>query len=777
MNSKKKKSDFSWKYSPRFIVRMSGFPNELIADLRLKKTYALMLRHLNTDARAQFLTEIEEKLNRLLNIATTKRFREALMLSNPANSEVISNWVDTPKSDNIKKTISHSITLVMYLQRFCMKNDTASFFGPIYWGSFHIDQSSNIIILLPNNMIETKRKVFYSHWAGQLISNWISSFPGIDTIVVPRRTPSKVLQKNYIYGFDPQTDQWQQINEYKELRNSAHEIYSLIDGKTTLREIYTKTKLDFGLSVEEQKVAIEELVAAGLIVTNIELPFGIIDPIDYLYKLLDGLSLEKVQSLLRIMIKERGDLETENRLHVRRKLIDKIHNTFSDVVNSNPTRGSGRHYADRGVIFEDALANFEKFSIGAHLLNDIEKLAPVWDLFCIQSEWEFYFVQEIMKDWARKRFPKQKKVGFLEYVSAFLTDQSVLQPLLLDASNKSRVIISDVFHKILASADIREGVVHLTFDQLNQIINNYRVLEKRGAIVNPDLIIVSTSLDAVNNGDYKIVLGEVHGSIDLITHTPATQFLSSDERKNLEDLISIFYKTVARKDEAIAHLIGTHVHKTHCYISSFSIDVEGQDRSPKARDSVCQLSELETHFDDKEVRLYAPKIGKYLLLDTMLLPNLGNKDFNPLRPFSLPEINGGLKMPLGVEYIPRVQIERFVLSRQSWKIDFQDWKYQPLRPSNGWDYDLFSHMLKMKEFYKMPNDVYVRILGEPKPIYISFDNYFLLYAFIKKWSARKTTAYFIEAYPSPQNAWLQDKKGHYFFEVRTGAYRGIIPDD
>jgi hypothetical protein len=578
------------------------------------------------------------------------------------------------------------------------------------------------------------------------------------------------LLKNRVYGVEPAAEQWKKVDKPLQLAPHALDIFQLIDGTRSLSDLFREAGERFALSKESTRTIVHHFVSEGLVTADIEIPVGLLQPMDYL----EGLIKKTTQDEAKTVVSRFQDFKREfvsADLKERKRLFANMCDYFKQTTQMNPTRGKGAHYADRTFFYEDGTRNFDKFIVGGKLLEEINSLGPIWDLLCIPDEHEYQLLQETMVRKFRQWFPHRTTVPFVEYVNAFLDDSVSLYEHFDIIFKEVQKLSQHIFHRLVLPGEWKETAVRRTMQEILSINRQYKITVTPGAIISPDIMIAASGKDDINAGNYQLVIGEVHASVDAITHCPLVFFLSNRDKEMLRSFVTDKYAESVNKDEWAADLVRIHMRKTSAQLTLKGIDIEGIGRSPKKREDVVMLADLEVRLHQDKLRLYSPKWEKYIRLTSMRLPNNSPKETNPLRPFSLPEREGGLKPPRDMSYCPRINVGNTILVRRTWRINYRDWPYK-LQPTHSyWDFNLFVHMIKIKEHYNLPNHVFTRIENEPKPIFVDFDNYFLLHAFYRKWQMHQKSVTFTEAFPSIENAWLKDENGHYLCELRTGCYR------
>src|SRR5215208_6217894 len=145
----------AWTMSRMCWIRSAGFPCHLAHDLA------------NPNVREN-----------LTGIVRDESFQEAVFLSNRESFERIRTLAEGGWSGTRKRLQERSRLAWMYLQRFCTKNDTTSFYGPISWGEV-VNASTRLAVEPSSKGWLARREIFLEHWAIQAVANVISDDPEI----------------------------------------------------------------------------------------------------------------------------------------------------------------------------------------------------------------------------------------------------------------------------------------------------------------------------------------------------------------------------------------------------------------------------------------------------------------------------------------------------------------------------------------------------------------------------------------------------------------------
>ncbi|MFD5117437.1 lantibiotic dehydratase, partial [Streptomyces sp. NPDC058391] len=126
----------------------------------------------------------------LQEIAGSGRFRAAVAWQNRAvlgsGIKPFLSWVPsvagrTSMPRQREELVAH------YWQRFCVKNDTIGFFGPVGWG--RLDVSSRGVEVSPGVGLVSGSEVYFSSWSVDALARVIAGDPGVREWVAPRRVP------------------------------------------------------------------------------------------------------------------------------------------------------------------------------------------------------------------------------------------------------------------------------------------------------------------------------------------------------------------------------------------------------------------------------------------------------------------------------------------------------------------------------------------------------------------------------------------------------------
>ena len=173
----------------------------------------------------QCLTGQTEKLRQC---ARNPMFQEAVIWQNRQAFEtaVQSTARENGPSQRNQRQRNHEELIANYAQRYCVKNDTIGFFGPVAWG--RIEPGSRMLELSSGPSLTKRRQTYFENWAIDKIAFSFSLLEGMDWWIAPRLVPDAFIENGMLQrsGLSP-----------VELSELEQAVLSRCDGKTLPQEI------------------------------------------------------------------------------------------------------------------------------------------------------------------------------------------------------------------------------------------------------------------------------------------------------------------------------------------------------------------------------------------------------------------------------------------------------------------------------------------------------------------------------------------------------------
>src|SRR5207244_6364018 len=90
------------------------------------------------------------------------------------------------------KTRQRERTILNYLQRYCAKNDTVGFFGPVGWASF--SDGAEAMEVAPHRPLLAQRKTYLEFWMVDALAAKIAEDAEVRKLLSPRLHPAVRLE-------------------------------------------------------------------------------------------------------------------------------------------------------------------------------------------------------------------------------------------------------------------------------------------------------------------------------------------------------------------------------------------------------------------------------------------------------------------------------------------------------------------------------------------------------------------------------------------------------
>jgi hypothetical protein len=765
-----------WVVPHNATLRCAGFPAGLMKRFdfsgSLEIIDAAMGASVSSSAAREvlepvFQQEVARALEVLRSIGATDRFRQAMFLSS-VTTAALDSWLFGTSRKKPGEARRCALTVVNYLQRFCMKNDTASFFGPTAHLRFDPSSETNLDLRL-DPAAGLTRKAFFSHWAVELLADVLLAGEMRREVIVPRRRPTARLIGDRGYGVLPKADGWA-ILAAEPVGETAREVYNLVDGRKSVAEIEAAWREGRVGGRGKFDEAFGRLVDAGWVLAGIDLPYGALDPMERLRGRVSSFEGQQAVAEIDGFLRMKEEFDRSTTLEQRKRLYAAIAHRFEALTASSSSRGAGKMYADRSVMFEDAVHETRRLSIGGSLHRDLLSLNRLIDLFWIAADLQLDEDARVMGTWFLARFG-DNRVSFLDYAVAFVEDSPEISRRLEEVRSTSVAVIRQIYDEVVPPAFTSSEELVLTTAQVDRLLQRFPPRRRDGVVANPDVFVLAKSIEDVNQGRYGLVLGELHISQDAVPFSSDPMFWPPSVRAEVARDSFRGYSEAVEPGVRVMDLSRFHVRKTCAQLSFIGGTIEGEGKPlDDAEAPATQLADLDVAFDPRTAGLALFRANEEIRLTTMRAPIGIPERSSPLRPFSFPRYTTTLAIPADVKHVPRVVFGNIVIQRRTWKFEWREVASWLDGLGSQWDASVFIEFRRLQAAHGLPDHVYAKIAGEVKPHYVCFANYLLLHRFGLTWSRRQTPVTVSEALPGPDDLWFPGEDGERGCELRYSTY-------
>lgn len=738
-------------------VRRAVPPDDRLLDglepamaARLRGHFRTWQAALVTQARAQeqarqvFAREQSSRRAALREMFEQPRLQEAVFLCSPSMyfDGLMRYLAESPGASD-KKTRRRERTLLEYLQRFCAKNDTNSFFGPINYGHFQPD-APRFEVKFRSNGTPQSREAFFAYWGACALARAIERDPEVlpslcPKLGLPYRLRADGCLESVLSGAaQPLSPVFATLIRRADGSTSFGEIAEELTRRSTPREAIQKL--------------FQAALDGGLLITELNLPPGVFRPLDELIHRLTGVrACPGGNRWLQALAEFRMDLAHFARAELGERVdgLAAIERRFCELTGqAQARRKPGQMYADRLLVSEKTLGDVEHLAVGDTLRREwLDGLAPILDLWAVRA----FLKQQAFKRWALTAFGQiagaSSTLGLGQWMAGLVAYQ-IKCPCQWEEDADLVEFERRLKGTLAGRAEDRQ--IHLPTAALNDLCAPY-LPELTHLVASPDLMLAARGADALARGEYTLVVNEVHEGFQVWKG------------------LLCFYPDLDRLEKTIQRAGGTEEWAGMGMLlgpreggGSFDLElpgwsIEGWAQSVKPADQVLSIADLFVRCCDRRLELSIGPDGP----PVRLLP------FNPDTPltqiFGLTVVRG-LPIVLG-PHTPRLILQGIVMQRERWDLPTADLIAGAL-PKDG--LDLFRLAQAWRVRYGWPARVFVRVPNERKPFYIDLNSYLSveLLAFLLRGNATLTVT---EMLPDVDGLWLRREEQPYTSEMRVTA--------
>ncbi|HEX8128484.1 MAG TPA: lantibiotic dehydratase [Pyrinomonadaceae bacterium] len=656
------------------------------------------------------------------------------------------------------KARQHEEVVASYVQRYCVKNDTIGFFGPVGWGEFA--SRGEALSVKPGDSLVSKRNIYFESWGIDALAASLATDKARLPWLAPRRMPFLDIRDGVVNLPG---------NGLLKLSEGEAAVVEACDGERTARDIALELMrvptLGLGSEADVYRI-LESLKTKSVIAWTLEIP------VDRhgerkLRRLLERIEDEPLRESALAALSEleaardavaaaAGDPERLD------SALDELEVKFSRLTGAASTRGAGQTYAARTLIYEDCRRDIE-LTIGPQLLRTLEQ--PLV-LLLSSARWVTYEVAARYRKTFANIYAELVKRGGSKEVSATEFWMKADQFLYKDGTRVADTVVPD-FQKKWAEAlalPAGENRVAYTSEELRGRVGRAFAAPHPGWSTgrnhSPDIMLAAASPEAVARGEYELVMGEIHVGFNNINS-------------------SVFVPQHPRQEE-IHEAVESDFPEPRLvpilprYWPEMSGRISFDYVSPK------NYRLLVTHDSCGVPPAQALPIGSLIVTETsdgLIVRDRDNRvRFDIIEAFSESlsshVINTFGMLPPG-KHTPRVTIDRLVVCRESWR-------FTPAEFAFAYEKDEAARFLAARRWrleHKLPRFMFVKTKVERKPFYLDMDSpvYVNIFGRAIRRAAEssnhaKSLITLSEMIPDHGQAWLPDSEGnHYTSEFRIVA--------
>ncbi|MEU7908334.1 lantibiotic dehydratase [Actinoplanes sp. NPDC049118] len=748
-----------WRLWEHFALRGPGFPAHGVLRMAPDGLATEADKFGPDDQRsgpewAGFLERFDEaavETARLLQaVAAEPRFRAAVAWQNPTVLRTgiapFLNWTPTAAGRTSMPRQREEL-VAHYWQRFCVKNDTIGFFGPVGWGRW--DTSTRHPRVQTGTGPIAASTVYFASWAIDALARTLDADPAMRAWVPPRRVP-------YLHVADDHVRM--PGRPARRIAPLDRAVLVLCDGTRRIDEIAAAV----GVTPAEAAEIVTGLVGSRCVTWRLEVPASTW-PERALRKILERITDPAVRepALAKLAVLEHGRDAVQaagTDAAALTEALSTLETDFSALTAASAQRSKGSRTAPcRGMVYSDSRRSATA-TIGTAILDE---LAPL-ELCLTSASWLTGRFATVMEQKLRTVYDRLAAGGEkVDLGSLWLSSLPAPHPdataeiTALSAELKAkwaRIIAApeDASRVQLSSAEIAEQV-RAEFDEQPAGWATARYFS-------PDLLLVTDSPEALDRGEFTLVLGEMHCAINTMAaslfvhqHPDRAELVAETDR----DFPGPRLQSMLPKELPLRWSVRSRPSLERPY--DYQVALVDQTCDPLRERS---LLSADIEVADRGGRLVAvlPDGAEFGVLDVF-----GNAlTQRVMDQFSL--------RPAG-PHTPRVTIDRMIVARETWRVEATGLTFAADKTEAG----RFVLARQWRQERGLPRFVFVVSPTEPRPFYVDFDSpvYVGILAKAARRLARTDPAGLLtisEMLPTPEQTWLTDDQGdRYTSELRFVA--------
>ena len=269
-------------------------------------------------------------------------FQEAITWQNPGLAQFLHDHDAGPGAARRSKQRQRELVIASYLQRYCLKNDTIGFFGPVGWAT--VDPGTAGLVVVPGEQLIARRTTYFEVWAIDKVAAAIAGQGRVRGWLRPRRTRSVFLAGNVLHRPHRQP---------VTLTDSELRILLACDGRRTLSDVLEAA------GTPKARGLLARLAELGALRLDLEGPVDAWPERllrDKLELIADPDARAAALAPVDQVIRARDAVAaTDGDPGGLARALAGLAETFEQVTGLPATRKAGENYAGRTLVYQDAV--------------------------------------------------------------------------------------------------------------------------------------------------------------------------------------------------------------------------------------------------------------------------------------------------------------------------------------------------------------------------------------------------------------------------------------
>ncbi|GIH09051.1 hypothetical protein Rhe02_71180 [Rhizocola hellebori] len=736
-----------WHLWSSAILRTAGFPadglDRLAAPDCAKAADEYLAGLVDASAyRSAFEAATGEAAQQLRRIAADPLFREAVTWQSLNSLEALDGLLRTgPQASRNYRLRSREIVVTRYWQRYCAKNDTIGFFGPVCWAGFAPDGSAGHVSGGPDLLRE--RVVEFEWRALTAFVRKLAADPRFQPWLALVLPPQLALDGDLLLRTGAAAQR---------LSPAAAIILALTRVGATAAEVAALAVAQprSGLRKEaDAHLLIDQLVGEGLLRRGPDLPQDK-TALQHLRGSLEalgepGLRSEALAALERLTAARDEIACAAGDPDAIRAGLTRLELEYTAVTGMQARHRPGATYAGRAVVYEDAVRDLDVV-FGPQVRAGLAALGPVLHA----ARWLTATIAEAYLATARELYDEAGGAIQLSELS-FLANGIML----------TRKLPEDIMAEFtrrwwqaIGGADLTASRIEVNVTRLQTAVEELFPASAPGwgtaRLHSPDIHLCAEDAQALARGDFTAVLGELH-----------VAWLTCDA-----EVFARFHPRLEALREAVQRDVGDRVVLRYPpdypeFTARLAPVLAGPgdtslvyaDAPAAPAENLLPLAALTVSVVDDRLLASAPD-GRTWPLTELFSPFLSAMAADAFK-----------LIPAG-PHTPRVTIDRVVVQRETWRTTVGE---TGLAPAAG-ESQRYLAVRAWRDRLGLPERIFAKLGNESKPVYVDLTGPASVASFVamvRSAGGDDVPLVLSEMLPTPQQAWVSDAQGRrYFSELR-----------
>lgn len=708
-----------------------------------------------------FIEETAQVSRVIRDLAATDRLREAITWQ---NRQALHGSVDAllrmpaDTNDRSSKRRRREQVVASYLQRYCTKNETIGFFGPVGWA--RLTRQTQAVHIEPGAKLLATRNVYFEGWCIDALATVVARDEAILPWMAPRRMPLVHVEGTTLYL---------PLAPPSRLSAAQAAVLQACDGIRSAKEIAADLLRQPALGLRSEQdvyTLLKNLRTMRRIAWALEIPSEGEHPERYLRQALARIGDERlrtsaIDSLNMLEAARHAVMQAAGNSAALDQAFDQLETTFTQLTGMDATRRAGKAYAARTLVYEDCRRDIE-ITFGPDI---VQTLGPPLELLLTSARWLTYAAAEqyyqafksLYAELVQKNdSPSINFADFWLWAHPLVSGENKAPAEAIEAELQQR------WSDILAIPADQHRVAYTSAELRSRVLAAFAAPGPgwmSARYHSPDIMIAADGYDAITRGDYMFVMGELHVSLNTLGMSvfvsqhpdPADLFRALEADMLGPQVIPVYPKEwPAPTTRTIAALISPR--DVRLVFAHDSCGVPPSRALPIG-------SLLLKNVDDRLVVYTRDQRWQCDLIEV-------------LQEFLTAQVIDRFRIVRPGGHTPRIAFDQLVVVRESWVFT----PNELLFPQIESEVERFVAAQRWRHQQGMPRFIFIKTPVEEKPVYVDLDSVIYVDIFTKL--VRRTIESqladalirVVEMLPTPDQTWLPDTDNHrYTSELRIVA--------